>query len=88
LPGRKIDFLLRSNLTSDQGFEIDTLAFMREFQGKDYRLGLMREDANGFSFMTNERFEGVAFASSLVTRIDLEQSLGTEIKLFFQLAAG
>lgn len=76
-------FSMRSNLVSDEGFDIDTLAFMREFRGKDYRLGLMRENANGFSFMNNERFAGAAFASSLLTRADLERSLGTEIELYF-----
>ena len=74
---------MRSNLVSDEGFDIDTLAFFREYRGKDYRLGLVREDANGFSFMSNERFAGAAFASSLLTRADLERSLGTEIELYF-----
>jgi Mat/Ecp fimbriae outer membrane usher protein len=74
---------LRSNLISDEGLEVDTVAFMREFQGKDYRAGLFRESANGFSFMTNERMAGVSFGSSLLTRTDLERSLGTEIELFF-----
>ena len=76
-------FSMRSNLVSDEGFDIDTLAFMRESRGKDYRLGLMRENANGFSFMNNERFAGASFASSLLTRADLERSLGTEIELYF-----
>lgn len=74
---------MRSNLVSDEGFDIDTFAFFREYQGKDYRLGLVREDANGFSFMANERFAGGVFASSLLTRADLERSLGTEIELYF-----
>lgn len=68
---------------ADDDFELDTFALMREFQGRDYRLGLFRETANGFSFMSNERFVGASFSSSLLTRTDLEQSLGTEIELFF-----
>ena len=70
------------NLTDDD-FELDTFALMREFQGRDYRLGLFRENANGFSFMPNERFVGASFSSSLLTRNDLEQSLGNEIEMFF-----
>lgn len=74
---------MRSNLVSEEGFDVDTLAFLREYRGKDYRLGLVRENANGFSFMTNERFAGASFASSLLTRADLERSLGNEIELYF-----
>ena len=74
---------MRSNLVSDKGFDVDTLAFFREYAGRDYRLGLVREDANGFSFMNNERFVGASYASSLLTRADLERSLGTEIELYF-----
>jgi outer membrane usher protein FimD/PapC len=74
---------MRSNLVSDEGFDVDTVAFFREFQGKDYRLGLVRENANGFSFMSNERFAGASYASSLLTRTDLERSLGNEIELYF-----
>jgi Mat/Ecp fimbriae outer membrane usher protein len=74
---------MRSNIVSDEGFDMDTFAFFREFEGKDYRLGLVRESANGFSFMSNERFAGASYASSLLTRTDLERSLGNEIELYF-----
>lgn len=73
---------LTGNLATDIGYEIDTLAFFREFNGRDYRLGLFRENANGFNFMSNEHFIGASFSSSLLTRNDLAQSLGTEIELF------
>lgn len=73
---------LTGNLATEEGFKVDTLAFFREFNGKDYRLGLFRENANGFNFMSNEHFIGASFSSSLLTRTDLQQSLGTEIDLF------
>lgn len=74
---------MRSNYDSNEGFDIDTVALFREFRGRDYRLGLVRENANGFSFMSNERFAGASYGSSLLTRTDLQRSLGNEIELYF-----
>ena len=75
--------LLRSNLTDRQGFTVDTLAFQKEYQGKDYQFGLFTAASSNSRFMDSDQFVGASIASSTLTRIDLDQSLGTEIELFF-----
>lgn len=75
--------VMRSNVTDTQGLSVDTLAWQKEFEGKDYQFGLFRSDSNNFRFMGSEQFIGASMASSVLTRIDLDQSLGTEIELFF-----
>lgn len=75
--------LLRSNLTDADGFVVDTVALQKEYRGKDYQVGLFRDTNSSSRFMDSQQFLGASIASSVMTRIDLDQSLGTEIELFF-----
>jgi len=75
--------LLRNNWTDIEGLVFDTIGLQREYQGKNINLGLIRGNASGFEFINSEHFLGVSLESSLSTRIDLEQSYGNEIFLFF-----
>ena len=74
--------LMRSNFTDAAEFSVDTLAFAREYQGRDYQAGIFRGNAGGFVFMRNSLFAGAAIQSSLITRNDLQISLGNEIEVF------
>ena len=74
--------LMRSNFTDSAEFSVDTLAFAREYQGRDYQAGIFRGNAGGFVFMKDSLFAGAAIESSLITRNDLQFSLGNEIEVF------
>lgn len=71
-----------SNYTPEQDFTIDTLALERERNGRDIKLGAFRTNAGNFLFMQNQQFVGGTFESSLVTRTDLEASLGNTLLVF------
>lgn len=75
-------FALRNNISDAHGFTIDTMAWQREFEGMNYQLGLFQGYTNSFSFMTSENLVGASIESSLLTRADLRQSLGSEIGVF------
>ena len=73
---------MRSNFTSSNQFSIDSLVVQREFQGKDYQAGIFRKNAGNFVFMKDALFVGATIESSLITRQDLDVSLGNEIEVF------
>jgi hypothetical protein len=75
--------LFRNNWTDEGGFSIDTVGMQRDYQGKSYQLGLIRSNAPNFEFLNTEELLGVSLESSLITRTDLGQSLGSQIVLFF-----
>ena len=73
---------MESNYSDVDNFTIDTLAFERERNGRDYKAGVFRTNAGDFVFMQNQQFLGATVGSSLVTRQDLEFSLGSPITVF------
>ncbi|MFT7687636.1 MAG: hypothetical protein ACI9FB_002993 [Candidatus Azotimanducaceae bacterium] len=73
---------MRSNYTGSNQFSIDSLVIQREFQGKDYQAGIFRKNAGNFVFMKDALFVGATIESSLITRQDLDVSLGNEIEVF------
>jgi len=73
---------LDSNYTDSDNFSIDALAFEREKNGLDYKAGIFRVNAGEFVFMQDQQFLGATFESSLVTRQDLEFSLGSTLAVF------
>ncbi|MEP4148051.1 MAG: CS1-pili formation C-terminal domain-containing protein [Halioglobus sp.] len=73
---------VESNYSDVENYTIDTLAFERERNGRDYKAGIFRTNAGDFVFMQNQQFLGATFESSLVTRRDLEFSLGSPITVF------
>lgn len=75
-------FALRTNINDFNGLNLDSLAWQREFRGKSYQVGLFQANADQFVFMDSEQLLGVTLESSLTTRTDLQQGLGTEIAVF------
>lgn len=74
--------LLRSNFTSSDDFSIETMVLQREFQGRDYQAGIFRGNAGNFVFMKDTLFAGLTLESSLITREDLNISLGSDVEVF------
>ncbi|MDH5737649.1 MAG: CS1-pili formation C-terminal domain-containing protein [Gammaproteobacteria bacterium] len=72
----------RGNATRTQGYTVDTLALQRDFHGVEYQLGYFRIPASNLVFITESEFRGASIGSSLDTRMDLDQSTGSELQLF------
>mgnify|MGYP006098224021 CR=1 FL=1 len=74
---------LSSNWTDESGLVFDSLGLQRSYQGKELQLGLVRGNTSNLAFMDSSQFLGFSLESSVLTRTDLDQSVGTEIVLFF-----
>lgn len=72
----------QGNVTSEEGYTIDTLSLQRDFNGLEYQLGIFRAQAANLVFIREADFQGASIASSLDTRRDLDQSSGSELQLF------
>jgi len=74
---------LNTNWTDESGLVFDSLGLQRSYQGKELQLGLVRGNTSNLAFMDSSQFLGFSLESSVFTRTDLDQSVGTEIVLFF-----
>jgi hypothetical protein len=74
--------LLRNNFSDYRGASVDTIAWQREYRGKNYQVGVFQGFTNSFSFMDTEQLIGATMESSVLTRTDLRRSQGTEIGIF------
>lgn len=75
-------FTLKSFLAIEDGIDFDEASLKREFRGLQYSAGLFRPSASNFRFQNNDRVIGLEMSSSLSTRVDLQNSQGTEIQLY------
>ncbi len=73
---------VRSLYTDNQGFNFDELSLVREFSGRQVGVGLLRPETGGFRFLDASRMLGVSVSSSLNTRTDLQDSLGSQVQVY------
>jgi len=76
-------FSLNTTLTDSRGIDFEEVSLKREINGKELAVGLMRPFTGNFRFQDASRMRGLSFSSSLNTRTDLQNSLGTELQLYF-----
>jgi Mat/Ecp fimbriae outer membrane usher protein len=73
---------ISSNILDDSRLEIDTLSLRRQFNGKDISLGLSYPNSSNLFFLRERQAVGFSYESSLLTRKDLDSSMGNEIQIF------
>jgi outer membrane usher protein FimD/PapC len=63
---------------------LDTLAWERDYRGRNYQLGIFQGETSGYGFLTTRNFMGGGIKSSVLTRTDYNQSLGNVIEIFIE----
>jgi hypothetical protein len=75
-------FSLKSVFSKNNNIEFENISLKRDFRGKEISAGLFRPENSGSRFQNSSRMLGISLMSSMLTRTDLDSSLGTQIQLF------
>ncbi len=73
-----------SNYTDSEFFNIQTLAYQRDWDARRLQLGYFLTENQGLRFSREYEIAGARFGTALDMREDLRQSSGNEIQVFLQ----
>jgi hypothetical protein len=73
-----------SNYTDNEYFNIQTLAYQRDWDAQRLQLGYFLTDNQGLRFAREYEIAGARFGTALDMREDLRQTSGNEIQVFLQ----
>jgi hypothetical protein len=73
-----------SNYTDGEFFNIQTLAYQRDWDARRLQLGYFLTESQGLRFSREYEIAGARFGTALDMREDLRQSSGNEIQVFLQ----
>ncbi len=73
-----------SNYTDNEFFNIQTLAYQRDWDAQRLQLGYFLTDNQGLRFAGEYELAGARFGTALDMREDLRQTSGNEIQVFLQ----
>ncbi len=73
-----------SNYTNSEFFNIQTLAYQRNWDARRLQLGYFLADNQGLRFAREYELVGARFGTTLDMREDLRQSSGNEVQIFLQ----
>ena len=73
-----------SNYTDNEFFNIQTLAYQRDWDARRMQLGYFLTESQGLRFSREYEIAGARFGTALDMREDLRQSSGNQIQVFLQ----